>query len=193
MFKFLGFGQKEPVAEKPVFRESSSSVNTRQHSDIQREMVRVVLKDLMRQHGIPATWVDCEVTAGSANARGSDVVVTLIVNKWHELLPRYLPLIQRNLIAGLDRFEPSIDHAKYTMHWAFSQECGYPHTDMPSAAIWAVKIPESNQQKVAQIAAAQVDEQIAKIAPQKPKFDLPPSPMDRLPTSFEPTEPSTLR
>jgi hypothetical protein len=193
MFKFLGFGRPKPTAEAPVFRESAVSVNTRQHSDIQRELVRVVLKDLLRQHGIPATWIDCEVSAGSANARGSDVVVTLIVSKWHELLPRYLPLLQRNLVAGLDRFEPSVDHSEYTMHWAFAQDCGYPHTDMPSGAIWSIKVPESNQLKAAQIAAAQVDAEIIKIAPEKPKFDLPPSAMDKLPVNFAPTEPSTLR
>lgn len=193
MFKFLGFGRPKPALEAPVFRESAVSVNTRQHSDIQRELVRVVLKDLLRQNGIPAAWIDCEVSAGSANARGSDVVVTLIVCKWHELLPRYLPLVQRNLVAGLDRFEPSIDHSNYTMHWAFAQDCGYPHTDMPSSAIWSVKVPESNQQKVAQSTAAQVDAEIVKIAPEKPKFDLPASPMDKLPVSYAPTEPSTLR
>lgn len=193
MLKFLGFGRSKPAVEAPVFRESAVSVNTRQHSDIQRELVRVVLKDLLRQHGIPAAWIDCEVSAGSANARGSDVIVTLVVSKWHELLPRYLPLLQRNLVAGLDRFEPSIDHSKYTMHWAFAQDCGYPHTDMPSNAIWSIKVPESNQAKAAQNAAAQVDAEIVKIAPEKPKFDLPPSAMDKLPANFAPTEPSTLR
>ena len=70
MWKLFGFGKKKSVRTAPP-KGSGMSVHpaaepvtgaTLQHTDVQRELVRVVLKDTLRKNGIPAGWIGCEVT-----------------------------------------------------------------------------------------------------------------------------------
>lgn len=187
MFKFLGFGRSKPTSSPASVPAAESSPNTRQHSDIQRELVRVVLKDCLRQNGIPVAWLGCEVTALSSRARGQEMFVRLVVLKWDDRLVLFLPAIQKQLVAGLDRFEPSIDHSTYAMSWQFAPDCGCPHVALPAPATWAEPAPPAAQtQEPGQPTQAAT----------KPKFDLPPSLWDRpggsdtTPGQFPPTAPA---
>ncbi len=194
MFKIFGFGSKqsasttrtEPVAD-PV---SVMAANSRLHSNVQRELVRVVLKDTLRVHGIPAGWIGCEVTVSPDKSGGEELFVQLIIMKWNEALLRFAPALQQQLMLGLDRFDPAVDHSGYVVCWRFSSDCECPFTQMPAPQFWidATQIPSS----VAP--AAPTPPSVPQAAqPAKPKFDLPPSDLDNLPSGFAPTEPSPLR
>lgn len=183
MFKFLSRGKTKTVEAPDSVPATGSPPNTRQHSDIQRELVRVVLKDCLRVNGIPLTWLGCEVTALSSRARGEELLVRLVVLKWDDRLVLFLPALQKQLIEGLDRYEPDIDHSTYAMSWRFAPDCGCPHVKLPAPATWTEPAPT---QTAAQATGA------------KPKFDLPPSAWDHPigPDSahapFAPTVPSHL-
>lgn len=174
MLKFLGLGRSKPAPAADSVPSAESVPNTRQHSDIQRELVRVVLKDCLRQNGIPVSWVGCEVTALSSHARGEELFVRLVVLKWDDRLAMFLPALQKQLVAGLDRFEPSIDHSTYAMSWQFAADCGCPHLALPAPSTWAEPAAAATPSRpAAQPAASPV------VEPTKPKFDLPPSAWDR--------------
>lgn len=136
MFKLFGFGRDKGGSAQDSRPMHDQSTTTRQHNDIQRELVRMVLKETLRMHGIPNSWLTAEVTALTGRARGDDILVRLIVLKWHEPLLKFLPALQQQLIHGLDRFEPSIDHSKYLVSWQFAADCGCPHAQLPDAASW---------------------------------------------------------
>ncbi len=184
MFKFLGFGRQQPAPARSERSTAESAPTTRQHTDIQRELVRVVLKDTLRNFGIPAAWLGCDVTALSGRARGQDLLVRLVVQKWDERLLPFLPALQKMLVVGLDRFEPSIDHSGYVISWQFAPDCGCPHQNVPGASFWADPAPAAAPAAVAQAA--------------KPKFDLPPSMWEKpagpvtAPAPFAATEPTPL-
>ena len=189
MFKFLGFGRSKSVpavASRPIVEAFPT---TRQHSDIQRELVHVVFKDTLRQSGIPASWLGCDVTVLSSRTRGEELFVRLMVLKWDERLLPFLPVLQKLLVTGLDRFEPSIDHSAYVMSWQFASDCGCPHKALPPASTWVAQEPASAPVAVQASSA---------VVPPKPKFDLPPSAWDRPggpetgPAPFAATEPSQL-
>ena len=189
---------------------STPPVNTQQHTDTQRELVRVVLKDTLRQHGIPSAWVGCEVTvlprrasrvagssaAGEAGDRGEKgektarpeaLFVHLIVMKWNNALVHFAPALQVELMQALDRFEPVVDHSGYVVAWRFSPQCGCPYTRMPDPIFWAQDSMAMPTSAPTVLPAAPVQ------TPPKPKFDLPPSSLDSLPSGFAPTEPAPLR
>jgi hypothetical protein len=188
MFKFFGFGRKKSSDSAPASQTPEPQNLTQQHTDIQRELVRVVLKDTLRMHGIPAGWIGCEVTVMSRRSQSEDMFVHLIINKWHEALLRHAPALQQQLIEGLNRFEPNVDHSKYIVSWRFSPACECPITRMPDPRFWNDEAAAPKANTVAPVVAPPFVEP----AP-KPKFDLPPSSMDKLPSAYAPTEPSPLR
>ncbi len=105
---------------------------------IQRELVRVVLKDTLRRHGIPFDWLACEVTTVPNGPQGEELHIQLVVLQWQELLLRYARALELQLLRGLDRFEPTVEHAKKcTITWRFSPECGCPFTVLPPPVVWA--------------------------------------------------------
>ena len=183
MFKFffrLGRNKKtQPADFKP---DSVAGANTHQHSLVQRELVKVVLKDTLRQHGIPAGWIGCDVTVMSNRTKDDELLIHLNIMKWNEALLRYAPALQRQFMQCLDRFDPAVDHGKYAVAWRFSPQCECPFTTMPNPQFWS-------QDAVAPQATAAAKPTVAAI---KPKFDLPPSSFDSVPSAFAQTQPSSL-
>lgn len=206
MFKIFGFGRGKSMASSNTTAPFDQGATTRQHTDIQRELVRVVLRETLRQHGIPGNWLTCEVTALTGQARGDDILVRLVVLKWHEPLLKFLPALQKQLIVGLDRFEPSVDHAKYVVSWQFAPDCGCPHAQLPDAKTWTMEDIPNAASGVApsivdwapHLAAKAVSPSAAAAAappgaaPAKPKFDLPEQNRDVPLATFAATVPSAL-
>ncbi len=210
MFKFLGFGKRKPPTSSQTARTSTrpghDSISpesrgvTLQHSDVQRELVRVVLKDTLRLHGIPAGWIACEVTGISHRNMDDELFVHLIIMQWNDALIRYAPALQGQLIQGLDRFEPGVDHSSYVVSWMFSPNCKCPYTQMPDPRSWSQTLQAQPTTAPTLTSAPRPAAPLAPPAAQtpaaggKPKFDLPPSAMDdRRDNDFAPTEPSAMR
>ena len=202
------------------------STYSRQHSEVQRELVGMVLKDTMRLHGVPSQWLGCEVNHITRYGSKESFVVRVVIHKWNTTLLRYLPALENQLRLGLDRYEPGVDHSGFIITWQFSADCGCPHHAMPSPAIWASEVSPPTKPKLAQSGVAASRPNAPKAAPfgvaatpiqvpqkpgvlsvssiaaeltpatqakAKPKFDLPPSDMDNLPSTFAATEPGGLR
>jgi hypothetical protein len=116
----------------------SVSPSTKPHADIQRELVRVVLKDTLRRHGIPSELLTCDANTVPQGPRGEELHIQLVVMQWSELLMRYARALELQLLRGLDRFEPMVDHTqKCTISWRFSPDCGSPFTVLPPPVVWS--------------------------------------------------------
>ncbi len=113
-----------------------SRLGTQQHTDIQRELVRVVLKDLLRAHGIPGNWLGCEVLVLPNRKRDDEVTVQLQMLQWNEQLLRHAPALEAALRKALDRFDPLVDHSRYRYLWQFSANNGCPYTELPAKFAW---------------------------------------------------------
>ena len=134
MFDFLS--KKQP--QSAVSTSPHPAANP-QHSDIRRELIRVVLKDTLRQHGIPFHWLACEVIIIPRGPGEEELHIQIVILKWHEQLLRHALALQQQLLLGLDRFDPSVDHSKYMISWRISPDCGCPVAWMPDPAIWIEK------------------------------------------------------
>jgi hypothetical protein len=198
MFKFLKHvgTPVDPIDSRPAPPPSPSAAapnSTRPHTDIQRELIRVVLKDTLRRNGIPFEWLSCEVVTIAHGPASEELHIQLMLMQWHELFLRYAPALEHQLLRGLDRFEPTVDHSKYTISWRFSPECGCPFKVMPPAVVWS----HTEQTEAAEHEAPSVlDRRHAKREPMAAsiKPDAPPAPRpDDDPGEYERTELSPFR
>ena len=140
MFKFFKRNGTAPI-EASELRQAPHSMPAHTvvlpHAEVQRELVRVVLKDTLRRHGIPFDWLTCDVVTVTHNHNEQELHIQLMLLRWHELFVRYAPALEHQLLRGLDRFEPSVDHSKYPISWRFSADCGCPFTVMPPPLVWS--------------------------------------------------------
>lgn len=137
MFKFLRSSASKGASLPSAGPESAPHSSTQQHTNIKRELIRVVLKDTLRLHGIPFDWLSCEIIIVPRGPDEEDLHIQLVLMKWHETFLRYAPALEQQLLRGLDRFDPMVDHSKYIISWRFSRECGCPFTVMPPPVIWS--------------------------------------------------------
>ncbi len=125
-----------PQSLPSQFQHSRSSTIT-SSSDLQRELIRVVLKDTLRRNGIPFDWLSCEViTIAQGPDTHEQLHIQLMLMKWHELFLRYAQALEHQLLRGLDRFDPSVDHSRYIISWRFSPDCGCPFGTLPPPVVW---------------------------------------------------------
>ena len=141
MFDFL---KPQRPENQPLPTSEHTSVlpnNSRTHSDVRRELIRVVLKDTLRLHAIPYNWLNCKVIIIERAPGNEELHIQLVIMKWNEQLLRYAPALQQQLLLGLDRFAPSEDHSHYIVSWRFSPDCGCPFDKMPDPKTWLKNTP----------------------------------------------------
>ena len=136
MFDFLT--RKRPRHKFPnsIAPASVSPGNSRQPSNMQRDLIRVVLKDTLTLHGIPLGWLGCDVFNIVRPNAADELHIQLMVLRWSEKLLRFAPALQQQLLLGLDRFDPSADHSMYVVSWSFSANCGNLFIQMPDPKYW---------------------------------------------------------
>lgn len=134
MFDFLK--KKPPVNPSSVTPVSVSPNSISHSSDVRRELIRVVLKDTLRRHGIPLDWLACEVMVTTRSLDREELHIQLILMKWNEQLLHYAAALQQQLLLGLDRFDPGVDHSSYVVSWRFSPHCGGPNLVLPEPKFW---------------------------------------------------------
>lgn len=182
MFKFF---KKRPDSQSQRNSQSGDSqppdtipISTQQQTNF-RDLSRVVLRDILRMNGIPLDWMTCE---SSPRNKGDDdhLIIQLLVKRWHDGLMLYAPLIQEQLLQGMQRFDPSSDHTGHLVVWQFASDCGFDKNIMPAPDYWLTQTASPTS---------------------KPKFDLPPSSRDHkvddfaatVPGDFQATEPGDFR
>jgi hypothetical protein len=165
-----------------------AQTSTQQHTDIQRELICVVLKETLRLHGVPAGWLTCGVVVLPRRSGDEDLIIQLIVLKWNETLIRCVQVLEKALLQGLDRFDPSVNHSRYIVSWRFAPSCGCPLSQMPEPQVWTQSEPVPAPPTIVPI----LDRRQSVRSPPRPKFDLLPSERDFRHNDFAATVPIGL-
>ena len=190
MFNFLkSRGPKDPNTPSAAPAPVTTPNSTPRHSDVRRELIRVVLKDTLRLHGVPFGWLGCEVIIVARSPSEEELHIQLVLMKWNERLLRYASALQRQLLLGLDRFDPSVDHSKYIFSWRFAPDCGCPFAFMPDTKSWHQNaLPQVEEEPVSVL-----DRRRTSRPPKATPLDpITPAPAIE-PSNFAPTQMTPLR
>lgn len=101
-----------------------------------RELVQVILRDTMRQHGIPSDWIECRILSTVSRSGQPGMHVSFVVKQAHERLLHYVFAFQQSFERELVRFEPRSREWMLSLGWEFQ---GYQvgADGMPDPASWA--------------------------------------------------------
>ncbi|RYZ00888.1 MAG: hypothetical protein EOO24_16015, partial [Comamonadaceae bacterium] len=70
-----------------------------------REMLQMVLRDTMRQHGIPSDWIECRMVAATGRTGRPGLHVNFVVKQAHDRLLGYVFAFQGSFERELARFD----------------------------------------------------------------------------------------
>lgn len=116
-------------AQQPLPRQSSSVVNA------QRETLRNLITDVLREHGIPPVWISTDVMTVSSQGRLVFQII-LTLKFWEESLPLYFSAFEASYMTRVDSTNPELAEAVRSVSWRIAPDAACPHTDMPNPAYW---------------------------------------------------------
>lgn len=120
----------KPRAEGPPTIQDGSA------NALRRQLVQVLFRDSLRRHGIPSTWLDCQMLLVSSRSRGEGMYVRLIVKHWDIRLLTYAVAFQKSLMVDIMRFEPHASQWLYGISWQLEVGDSCPYMQLPDRSVW---------------------------------------------------------
>lgn len=113
---------------------------------LRRQLVQVLLRDLVRRHGIPADWLDCQMLLVSSRSRGEGMYLRIILKHWDLRMLAYAVAFEKALMHDILRFEPHAKEWLYGVSWQLETGRSCPHQELPDPSVWAEKPQHGNSQ-----------------------------------------------
>jgi hypothetical protein len=125
-----GLGVSRMMDENPATIEDGSD------NALRRQLVHVLLRDVLRRHGVPSALIECQMLVVASRSRGPGMYVRLVLRQWDERLVRYAFAFQNALMADILRFEPTAGDWLHGISWQFEFEGTCPYAELPDKSFW---------------------------------------------------------
>ena len=115
------------------FKDSVSRAGvTKSANEPRRELVKMVLRESLRRHGIPAEWIDCRTLSVKSREKKSGLHVQFLVRKADEQLLPYVHAFQESFMAQIGRIDPSAKEWLFSVSWQFFGKATRGFSAMPA-------------------------------------------------------------
>ena len=142
--RIFGNGKDNPApggSGTTQFHESESDSPDSQpsRSASRRDLVQVIVRDTMRNHGIPSDWIECRILSAVTRSGRTGLHVNFVVKQAHDRLITYVFAFQDSFERELARYEPRArTEWLLSLGWEFQ---GFNAAEMPDPHTWAQSGP----------------------------------------------------
>jgi hypothetical protein len=128
------FGRPAPVKPPVEAASQQGPAATR------RELLRVVLRDTLKLHGLPADWIAAELlTSGSRDGK-QGIHMRLLLKHWEPRLLVHAPALQDSVSSRLKVFDPLAGHWFTGISWQFALADASGCPPMPATSFWTAPV-----------------------------------------------------
>ena len=139
--KFFGrpASPTEAVSESSFHESETTTEQGSSRNAPRRELVQVVLRDTIRRHGIPTSWIDCRILSVVTRSAAAGMHVQLIVREGEDRLLAFVPAFQSSFMDEIERYEPQANEWLLSLSWQFPALRGV-NPAMPDPAAWGGQV-----------------------------------------------------
>lgn len=138
------FGRSKPEAQNSVMPSSTyptqadfpQTIEDGSENATRRQLVQVLLRDVLRRSGIPPSWIDCQMLLVASRSRGHGMYLRLVIRHWDERLMNYAYAFQQTLMNEIERFEPKAAEWMHGISWQLELENSCPYKVLPDNTFW---------------------------------------------------------
>jgi hypothetical protein len=126
-------------SQSQVHSQSASGLSQQSavaQNTTRRELLRVVLRDTLNRHGIPAGWITAEVLTSTSRTGERGVHWRMIVKHWDPRLLTHGIAIQHALIKRVTTFDPLASAWLSGISWQFALEDESECPPLPHPGVW---------------------------------------------------------
>lgn len=117
-------------------RDAPPTIQDGSENAIRRQLVQVLLRDVLRRHGIPPDWMELQMLVVSSESRGTGLYVRLLIKQWDARLMTYAYALQNALLAEIARFEPRASDWLHGISWQLEMGDTCPYPTLPDKSFW---------------------------------------------------------
>jgi hypothetical protein len=142
---------RKPLQEKTPAssRDNPATIADGSENATRRQLVHVLLRDLLRKSGIPAEWIECRMLVVASHSKGSGMFVRLVLKHWDARFMDYAPAFQNTLLTDIHRFDPDSTWL-HGISWELEPGDSCPYTVLPEKSYWLSPV----KKPVPEVAAA---------------------------------------
>jgi hypothetical protein len=130
-----------PKAENP--HDNTPSILEGSENATRSHLAHLLLRDLLRKHGIPAQWIDMKMLVVSSISRGAGLHMRLIVKQWDPRLMNYALALQNEVMTDMVRFDPHASQWLHGISWQLEMADSCPYTAMPDKSFWLEPVKQA--------------------------------------------------
>lgn len=137
---------QQPASQPPQMSAMHSQMQTQPGASSvgnRREMLRLVLRDTLTRHGIPASWIVAEILNVTSRQREPGLHWRLVIRHWDPRLLPHLIAFQQSLIKRVTAFDPMASGWLMGMSWQFQLDDESMCPEMPHAGFWTADPPKA--------------------------------------------------
>ncbi|MDQ3058285.1 MAG: hypothetical protein M3R45_02000 [Pseudomonadota bacterium] len=139
----------KPVQTSAIHRHDTQiSVQDESDNATRHQLVQMLLRGLVRKHGIPADWIDLKILVVPGKKQGLAMYMHLVLRQWDERMINHAQVFQSRLMAEIKRYDPKYSEWLHGVSWQLKMDSTCPYTTLPEKPFWttptqaaAAKIP----------------------------------------------------
>ena len=139
MKKLFRGGETKAAGSSSQFQESRAPTaleQTKSRNEPRRDLVKVVLRETMRRHGIPSDWIECRALSVLTKQHKSGMHVQfLVLHSDHELL-KWVHAFQESFWEQIVRMDPTAHDWLFSVGWEFYGKSVQDFSVMPDPTTW---------------------------------------------------------
>jgi len=151
--KIFGTDASGGGADAPSSQFQDAETTTEQvtpRNGPRRDLVQVVLRETMRNHGIPSDWIECRILSVVRRSKTSGMHVHFVVRDGHDRLLTYIPAFQRSFMTEIEKFEPRCSEWLLSLSWQFEQLTDASGPRMPDPSVFQSSTAAGEDEEVMQ-------------------------------------------
>ncbi|WP_309678762.1 hypothetical protein [Polaromonas sp.] len=135
--KLFGASRSAPASKLPASSlDNPPTIEDGSDNAMRRQLVQVLMRDVLRRHGIPSEWIECQMLVVSSTSRGTGLYARLVIRHWDQRLMTYALAFQNALRADIARYEPNASSWLHGISWQLEMDDDCPYTTLPDKAFW---------------------------------------------------------
>lgn len=121
---------------RPVVPAPAAPIVPQGPTATRRELLRVVLRDTLKLHGLPAAWIGAEMLGTHSREGKQGIHLRLLIQHWEPRLLAHAPALQASLTDRLKMFDPLAGNWFGGVSWQFALPDASGCPPMPAASHW---------------------------------------------------------
>jgi hypothetical protein len=130
---------KPPAGASSQFAESQAATSlerTRSRNAPRRDLVKLVLRETTRKHGIPTDWIDCRTLSVLTRQHKSGMHVQFLVRKADQQLLPYIHALQESFWERILKMDPLAREWLFSVGWEFYGRSEQGFAGLPDPESW---------------------------------------------------------